>query len=101
MSPKRDKETRDASKLNNKELHDLHLSPEIIKISRPQRKKQAGLGGACDCCREEKNAFRFLVGTPKGKRLLGRPRYRWEDQNALASFICFNKGTSGELLQTR
>lgn len=98
MSPKRYKEIRDASTLNNTELHDLHLSPKIIKISRPRRKKRTGLGGTCGCCREEKNAFRFLVGTPEGKRLHGRPRYRWEDQNSWASLICFDKGTSGELL---
>jgi hypothetical protein len=26
-----------------------------------------------------RNAYRILVGTPKGKRPLGRPRYGWED----------------------
>jgi hypothetical protein len=26
-----------------------------------------------------KNANRILVGKPEGKRLLGRPRHRWED----------------------
>ena len=26
-----------------------------------------------------KNAYRVLVGKPKGKRPLGRPRRRWED----------------------
>ena len=28
---------------------------------------------------EGKGVHRFLVGKPKGKRPLGRPRYRWED----------------------
>jgi hypothetical protein len=28
---------------------------------------------------EMRNAFRILVGMPKGKRPLGRPRRRWED----------------------
>jgi hypothetical protein len=27
---------------------------------------------------EEKGVYRFLVGSPKGKRPLGRPRCRWE-----------------------
>jgi hypothetical protein len=27
---------------------------------------------------ENKNAYRILVGKPKGKRPLGRPRPRWE-----------------------
>jgi hypothetical protein len=28
---------------------------------------------------EKRNGFRVLVGKPEGKRLLGRPRRRWED----------------------
>jgi hypothetical protein len=28
---------------------------------------------------EERKVFKVLVGKPEGKRLLGRPRRRWED----------------------
>jgi hypothetical protein len=28
---------------------------------------------------EKRNAYRLLVGKPKGKRPLGRPSHRWED----------------------
>jgi hypothetical protein len=28
---------------------------------------------------EKRNAYRILVGKPEGKRALGRPRRRWED----------------------
>jgi len=28
---------------------------------------------------EGRGVYRFLVGKPEGKRLLGRPRRRWED----------------------
>jgi hypothetical protein len=28
---------------------------------------------------EERVVYRVLVGKPEGKRLLGRPRRRWED----------------------
>ena len=28
---------------------------------------------------EDRTAFKILKGTPTGKRLLGRPRRRWED----------------------
>jgi hypothetical protein len=28
---------------------------------------------------EGRGVYRVLVGRPKGKRPLGRPRYRWED----------------------
>jgi len=28
---------------------------------------------------ERRGVYRVLVGKPEGKRLLGRPRHRWED----------------------
>ena len=28
---------------------------------------------------EDRSAFKILTGTPTGKRTLGRPRLRWED----------------------
>jgi hypothetical protein len=28
---------------------------------------------------ERRNVYRVLVGKPEGKRSLGRPRHRWED----------------------
>ena len=28
---------------------------------------------------ESRNAYRVFVGKPEGKRPLGRPRFRWED----------------------
>jgi hypothetical protein len=28
---------------------------------------------------QERNMYRGLIGKPEGKRLLGRPRRRWED----------------------
>jgi hypothetical protein len=28
---------------------------------------------------EKRNAYRILVGKPEGKRSLGRPRRRWEE----------------------
>jgi hypothetical protein len=30
-----------------------------------------------------RSAYRILVGKPKGKRPLGRPRYRWEDKSKM------------------
>jgi len=35
--------------------------------------------GHVDCMGERRGAYRVLVGEPKGKRQLGRPRCRWED----------------------
>jgi hypothetical protein len=32
---------------------------------------------------EKRNAYRILVGTPEGKRPLGRPRRRWVDNTKM------------------
>jgi hypothetical protein len=37
------------------------------------------MGEECSTHREKSNACRILVGKPKGKRPLGRPRRMWED----------------------
>jgi hypothetical protein len=36
------------------------------------------MGGACSTYGEGRGVYRVLVGTPEGKRLLWRPRLRWE-----------------------
>jgi len=37
------------------------------------------MGGACSAYGEKRGVYRGLVGKPEGKRPLGRPRSRWED----------------------
>jgi hypothetical protein len=37
------------------------------------------MGRACSADREERGVYGILVGKPEGKRLLGRPRLRWDD----------------------
>jgi len=32
---------------------------------------------------ERRGVYRVLAGKPEGKRLLGRPRGRWEDNNKM------------------
>ena len=32
---------------------------------------------------EGRSAFKILTGKPTGKRSLGRPRHRWEDNNKM------------------
>ena len=37
------------------------------------------MGGACGAYGDGRVAHRVLVGKPEGKRPMGRPRRRWED----------------------
>jgi hypothetical protein len=37
------------------------------------------MGRACSTNGEKRNAYRALVGKPEGKRPLGRPKRRWEN----------------------
>jgi hypothetical protein len=37
------------------------------------------MGGACSAYGERRGIYRVLVEKPEGKRPLGRPRRRWED----------------------
>jgi hypothetical protein len=63
-------------KLHNEELHNLYCSPSIIRIIRSRRIRWAGHVADFE---EKRNVYRILVGKPEGKRPLGRPRRRWED----------------------
>ena len=37
------------------------------------------MGGACRNMGERRGVYRTLVGKPEGKKLLGRPRRKWEN----------------------
>jgi len=37
------------------------------------------LDGVCSACGEMKSVYRDVMVKPEGKRLFGRPRFRWED----------------------
>jgi hypothetical protein len=41
--------------------------------------KEDGVGGACSTHGDMGNAYNILMGKPKGKRLLGRPGHKLED----------------------
>jgi hypothetical protein len=54
------------------------------------------MGWACNADGEERGVYRVLVGKPKGKRPLERPRRRWED-NIILGWI-FRKWDGGVLI---
>jgi hypothetical protein len=37
------------------------------------------MSGTCSAYGEKRCLYRVLLGNPEGKRPLGRPRHRWED----------------------
>ncbi|KAJ4438444.1 hypothetical protein ANN_14389 [Periplaneta americana] len=73
---KRDEVTGEWRKLHNAELHALYTSPDIIRNVKSRCLRWAGHVAHMG---ESRNAYRVLVGRPEGKRSLGRPRRRWED----------------------
>jgi hypothetical protein len=63
-------------KLHNDELHSLCSSPNIIRVIKSRRMRWAGHVARMG---DGRGVYRILVGRPEGKRPLGRPRRRWED----------------------
>jgi hypothetical protein len=54
----------------------LYSSPIIIRVIKSRRMRWAGHVARMG---EGRGANRILVGGPEGRRPLGRPRRRWED----------------------
>jgi hypothetical protein len=63
-------------KLHNEELNDLYCSPNIVRVI---NSRKMGWVGHVARVVEGRGVYRFLVWKPEGKRPLGRPRCRWED----------------------
>jgi hypothetical protein len=75
FGPKRE-EDGSWRKLHNDELHNLYSSPNIVRVIKSRRLRWAGHVARMG---EVRGVYWVLVGRPEGKRPLGRPRRRWED----------------------
>jgi hypothetical protein len=75
FGPKRE-EDGSWRKLHNDELHNLYSSPNIVRVIKSRRMRWAGHVARMG---EGRSVYGVLVGRPEGKRPLGRPRHRWED----------------------
>jgi hypothetical protein len=73
--PKRE-EDGSLRKLHNDELHGVYSSPNIVTVIKSRRMSWAGHVARME---EWRGIYGVLVGRPEGKRPLGRPRHRWED----------------------
>ena len=69
---KKDEITGEWRKLHNA----LYSSPNVIRSLKSRRLRWAGHTARME---QSRNAYRLLVRKPEGKRPLGRPRRRWED----------------------
>ena len=76
FGPEMDEVRGEWRKLQNEELNDLYTSTNIFRVIKLGR-----MGWARHVARigEGRGVYRVLVGRSEGKRPLGRPRRRWED----------------------
>ena len=96
FGPKRDELT------GGMELNDLYWSPNIVWVIKSERMRWAGHVARLG---EKRGVYRVLVGKPEGKRLLGKPRRRWEGilkwilrkwaRGPWTGLICLRIGTGG------
>jgi len=80
FGPKRDEVTGEWRKLHNEELNDLYSLPNIVRVVKSRRMRGAGHVARMG---EGRGVHRVLVGKPEGKRPMGRPRPRWEDNSKI------------------
>ena len=73
---KRDEVTGEWRKLHNEELSNLYSLPNIMRVVKSRRMRWAGHVARMG---QGRGVHRVLVGKHEGKRPLGRPRRRWED----------------------
>ena len=71
---KRDEVTGEWRKLHNEELNDVHSSPSIVRVIKLRRIRWMG-----HVAHMGERHIQGLVEKREGKRSLGRPRHRWED----------------------
>jgi hypothetical protein len=72
--PQREEVAGGWRRLHIEELRNLYASPYIKVIKRKMRS-----AGNVARMKDMRNAYKILVGKPEGKRPLGRPRRRRED----------------------
>ena len=80
FGPKRDDVRGEWRRLHNEELNDLYSSTNIVRVIKSRRTKWAG---HIVCIGESRGVYRDLMGKPDGKKSLGRPRRRWDDNDKM------------------
>jgi hypothetical protein len=76
FGPKRDEVKGEWRKLHSEELTDMYSSPNIVWVI---KLRKMGWAGHVARMGERRGVYTVLVGKSEGKKPLGRPRRRWED----------------------
>jgi hypothetical protein len=76
FGPKRDERMGEWRKLHSEELNDLYSLTNLVRVIKWRRMRWVGHMARMW---EGRGVYRVLVGKSEGKRPLGRPRCRWED----------------------
>jgi hypothetical protein len=69
-------ENREWRRLHNEELRNFNRSPNVVRVIKSRKLRWESHVGRMV---EDRSAFKILTGKPTGKRPLGRPRRRWEE----------------------
>jgi len=98
FGPEWDEVAGEWSKLHNEELRDLYFLPNIVQVVKSGSMRWAGHVARMG---EGRGVYRVLVGKPEGKRPLGGPRLRWEDNIKMDLWEVGGGGDWVELAQDR
>jgi hypothetical protein len=76
FGPKEEEVVGDWRRLHNEALHNLYTSPNTVRVIKSKRMRCVG---QVACMEEMKNAYNIFEGKAEGKRPLGRPRRKRQD----------------------
>jgi hypothetical protein len=98
FGPKRDEVTGEWRRLHNEELNDLYSSLNILPVIKSRRMRWTVHVGRMG---EGSGAYMILARRPEGRRPLGRPRRRWEDNMKMdlqdwTGLVWLRIGTGGD-----
>jgi hypothetical protein len=76
FGPKKEDVTGELRKLHNEKLNNLYSSPNIVRVIKSRKIKQAGHVARMG---KGRKVYRGLVRKPEKKKPLEKPRRRWDD----------------------
>jgi hypothetical protein len=80
FGPKKEEVTAEWRQLHSEEPNDKYFSPSIVRVIKWRGMRWIGHVARMG---QRRVAYRVFVGKSEGKRRLGRPRYRWEDNSKM------------------